>query len=106
MALTACGGDDDETLTPGTPPVTVPPPAASVGDTIALTATNKVVSFNLATPGTTVSSVAITGIQPGENVVGIDYRPADGMLYALGSNARLYTLNPQTDVASFKVALA
>jgi hypothetical protein len=106
MALTACGGDDDETITPVTPPVTVPPPAASVGDTIGVTVTNKVVSFNLAAPGTEVSNVRITGMQETENVVGIDYRPADGQLYALGSNARIYTLNPQTGVATFKVALS
>src|SRR5438046_2165447 len=36
---------------------------------------------------------AITGLQPGENIVGIDFRPANGMLYAIGSNSRIYTIN-------------
>ena len=35
----------------------------------------------------------ITGTEPGEILVGIDFRPADGRLYALGSKSRLYTVN-------------
>lgn len=36
---------------------------------------------------------AITGLDAGVNIVGIDMRPVTGQLYALGSNSRLYTLN-------------
>lgn len=36
---------------------------------------------------------AITGLQPGENILGIDFRPTNGQLYALGSSSRIYTLN-------------
>lgn len=36
---------------------------------------------------------AITGMQAGENVLGIDFRPLNGQLYALGSSSRIYTIN-------------
>ncbi len=35
----------------------------------------------------------ITGLQAGENIVGIDFRPLNGQLYAMGSSSRLYTIN-------------
>ncbi|WP_404984907.1 DUF4394 domain-containing protein [Chryseobacterium sp. M5] len=36
---------------------------------------------------------AITGLQSGENILGIDFRPLNGQLYALGSSSRIYTIN-------------
>jgi hypothetical protein len=69
-------------------------PVAAGAETIyAVTSTNLLLTFDSATPGT-AASVAITGLQAGENVVGIDLRPATGQLYALGSTSRLYTINP------------
>ena len=44
-------------------------------------------------------SKAITGLQSGENILGIDMRPANGQLYALGSTSRLYTINASSGVA-------
>lgn len=67
---------------------------------------NQLVRFNSATPGTVVMVGAITGLQGGENVVGIDFRPATGQLYALGSNSRLYILNRMTAAATFVVTLS
>lgn len=49
---------------------------------------------------------AVSGLQPGENIVGIDVRPATGMLYAIGSNSRIYTINTTTGAASFVAALS
>ncbi len=56
-------------------------------------------SFDSATP-LVQTSVAITGLQAGEFVVGLDLRPATGQLYALGSTSRLYTISPATGVAT------
>ena len=61
---------------------------------------NGLVRFNSATPGTIDALVAITGLQPGENVLGIDVRPATLQLYILGSTSRLYTLDPGTGAAT------
>ena len=98
-ALAACGGDDDNNQ-----PVPVTPPVA-VGDTVALTVSGSVVSFDRATPATLKGSIAVSGLQPNEKLVGLDVRPADGLLYALSDQARLYTLNASTGVATFKAAL-
>lgn len=35
----------------------------------------------------------ITGLQTGEGILGIDFRPLNGQLYALGSSSRIYTIN-------------
>jgi hypothetical protein len=61
---------------------------------------NNLLSFDSATPQTPTSGVFISGLQPGESVQAIDFRPATGQLYALGSTSRLYTLNTVTGAAT------
>jgi hypothetical protein len=56
--------------------------------------------FDSATPGTVSGPVAITGLQAGEGLVAIDFRPATGGLYALSNAGRLYALNTTTGVAT------
>ena len=85
----------------------IAPPAhgacAGAGDVFALTESNKLVSFN--------SGVAAEGVHErgahrqasGENIVGIDVRPADATLYALGSTGHLYTVDPATGALTLKV---
>ena len=56
------------------------------------------VYFNTATPGFR-TSVAVGGLTPGETLVGIDFRPVNGQLFALGVNAAadtatLYRVDP------------
>jgi hypothetical protein len=65
-----------------------------------LTTAGNLVSFDSAAPGTISSSVAITGLQAGEVLLGIDRRPANGLLYGLGSTSRIYTINTTTGVAT------
>lgn len=65
----------------------------------AIGGTNNLMSFHLSTPGN-ATSVAITGLQTGENIHAIDIRPADGQLFALGSTSRLYTINTTTGAAT------
>ncbi|MEO8573258.1 MAG: DUF4394 domain-containing protein [Pyrinomonadaceae bacterium] len=65
-----------------------------------VTTSNNLIRFNSVRPGTILNSVAITGLQAGENVVGIDFRPATGQLFALGSTSRLYRLDTVTGVAT------
>jgi trimeric autotransporter adhesin len=70
------------------------------GTMFAVTMRNTLLNFNPGAPGVINSARFITGLAFGENVVGIDFRPADGRLYALSSASRLYVLNPATGVAS------
>ena len=83
-SITACKKKKYDTKTPN---------AYAIGGT------NNLMSFHLSTPGT-ATSVAITGLQSGENIHAIDIRPADGKLFALGSSSRLYTINTSTGAAT------
>lgn len=67
---------------------------------IAVTASNKLLKFNAGRPGRILATLNITGLQPGETLLGIDYRVAKDQLYALGSSGRLYTLNEDTAAAT------
>ncbi|MDU0371142.1 DUF4394 domain-containing protein [Hymenobacter endophyticus] len=63
------------------------------------------VSFDATTPGTITSTVAITGFTAGQAIVGIDFRPNTGELFALGYNssstqAQLYTINRTTGIVT------
>ena len=58
-------------------------------------------TFRPTAPGTFAATVTITGLGSGQDLVGLDVRPATGQLYALGyvpssQQAQLYTLNPAT----------
>lgn len=80
--------------------------AIEIGNTsnfsvLGLTTTNNLIRFNSSRPGTILSTTAITGLQGGENVLGIDFRPATGQLFGLGSNSRVYRIDPATGVATF-----
>jgi hypothetical protein len=83
-----------------------PPQASETGDVFVLTTNNKLLSFDRATPATIRTTATVTGLQAGENLLGIDYRPADGRLYGVGSTGRIYTLNGATGAATLKSTLA
>jgi hypothetical protein len=75
-----------------------------------LTADNRIVTFDTAAPGTLISSVPVVGLQPGESLLAIDYRPLTGLLYAIGDTSRAYLIT-QTGQATqvgpvFDVALS
>ena len=72
---------------------------------VGLTSDNRLVGFDARSPNTLTSNVAITGLGAGENILGIDVRPADSLLWALSSTGRLYTLDSNTGAATFRVAL-
>lgn len=78
--------------TPGgspTPSATATP-RGNVGRTIiGLTANNEIVTFGSGSPGNVTLTRRITGLQGLDQLVGLDYRPANRQLYAL-SRTRLY----------------
>src|SRR5262245_16143701 len=67
---------------------------------VALSTDNRLVAFDSAAPGTIQGALPITGLQAGESVLGIDFRPQNGRLYALGSTSRLYTVNATSGAAT------
>ena len=74
--------------------------ATVCGETIyALTENNQLLRFNSDVPGTILSSVAISGLQAGESLLGIDYRPAVKEIYGLSNLNRLYIIDVMTGLA-------
>ena len=100
------GPNSGETLRGISAASTTTAPTQTVGSVLALTESNKLISFNNATPQKLCTSAAITGLQASEGVLGIDIRPADGALYALGSTGRIYTIDASTAAATLKSMLA
>jgi uncharacterized protein DUF4394 len=88
----------------GAPPTTAP--ANAPGQIVAVTESNKLISFQSGTPQKLCTSTAVTGLQGGDAIIGIDTRPADGALYAVGSTGRIYTVNTSTGAATMKSMLA
>lgn len=84
---------------PGVAPTQLP------GELLATTESNKLVSFMRGAPGKLCTSVTVTGLANGEDILGADVRPADGKLYALTNGAKLYTLDVVTGVATAKSTL-
>src|SRR4051794_31180437 len=63
------------------------------------TSGNDIARFDSGATGV-VTSVPVTGLQTGESLVGIDVRPANQVLYGVGSSSRMYTINPLTGAAT------
>lgn len=98
FGLIACNDDSDEVFVS-------PPQPIQTGNALALTDKDELVSFNVDQPGVLISRQAIKGLRSGDSLIGIDYRPATGKLYGLGHLGNLYTIDPSTSQAEFKVAL-
>jgi uncharacterized protein DUF4394 len=90
--------------------ITASPPSTSptnaVGGVVALTESGKIISFQAGTPQKLCTSFAATGMQGGESLLGLDTRPANSKLYALGSSGRLYVLDAGSGALSMSVQLA
>lgn len=75
------------------------------GNMLVLTDNNHLASFNMDKPDTLISSEKITGLKNNDSLIGIDYRPADGKLYAVGSLGTIYIIDPSTNRAELKSTL-
>jgi hypothetical protein len=75
-------------------------PAAQAELIYATTLQGTLISFDSASPNNILSGIAIQGLDSNEQVMGIDFRPATGELYALGSFSNLYTLDIGSGIAT------
>ena len=94
----ACS-DDDTAPMPQPEPTPMPEVAPLVNFT-ALSNDNKIYYFNARNLEAPIRNLTITGLQSGENIISIDYRPATGQLYGLGSTSRLYIINETSGLAT------
>ena len=81
-------------------------PTQALGELAALTSAGTLVSVQSGAPQKACTTAVITGLAAGERLLGIDLRPADGLLYGLGSTGRVYTVNATTGAATLKATLA
>ncbi|MDB4962858.1 MAG: Calx-beta protein [Myxococcales bacterium] len=75
------------------------------GDSYAVTSAGRLVHFDRVQPGRLTWSIELSGLGT-EKILGIDIRPADGLLYALTDAGKLYTIDPATGAATLKSTLA
>lgn len=57
---------------------------SSAATIFGVTTSNTLVRFDTAAPGSVATVGSITGLAPGDTILGIDMRPATGQLYGLG----------------------
>jgi hypothetical protein len=86
------------------PPAT--PPTQAPGELLAVTAGNRLLSFNRGAPGKLCTVSPIAGLASTESIVGADVRPSDGALYALSDQGKIYTVSVPGGVAALKSTLA
>ncbi|MEJ7686743.1 MAG: DUF4394 domain-containing protein [Variovorax sp.] len=72
---------------------------------VALTGDNKLAAFDPRKPNTLTTTTAITGLGNGEAMLGIDFRPKDGLLYGVATGGKLYTIDPSTGAATLRATL-
>ncbi|WP_306480652.1 DUF4394 domain-containing protein [Limnobacter sp.] len=92
LVLGGCFSDDNTVL--------------SAGDVFVLTSNGQLATFNRDQPSVIRTSVAVSGLMAGDTLLGMDFRPRDGQLYAIArtttpaNGGRLYTINTTTGVAT------
>lgn len=85
---------------------TTPMPQNKTGDLLVLTSNGMISSINRDSSEKLISNMKVSGLQAGDELVGMDHRPKDNQLYAVGKLGNLYKLNPTTGVATFVVKMA
>lgn len=73
------------------------PTHAQVG--YAVDASNNLIKFSVTAPGVISSTKPITGLAAGDVIADLDFRPANGQLYAL-AGGRFYSINTSTGAAT------
>lgn len=76
------------------------PPAARAETVYAVDSRALLLTFDTDLPSFITNIQLIRGLQPGESILGIDFRPANRKLYGLGSSSRLYVIDAETGAAT------
>jgi len=89
LLMIACDDDDDTT------PI-VKPDIIFYG----ITSANQLIQYNGNASETPIATVSLTGLQSGETILAIDFRPATGQLYGLGSTSRIYSIQLNSGIGT------
>lgn len=74
--------------------------AQSGGLVYGLNDAGELIGFDPANPAQVETRVAISGDASGDSILGMDFRPATGELYAIGASSTVYTIDPASGAAS------
>ena len=66
----------------------------------ALTSSNQLVRYTSGNPLREESVLSLTGLQSGESLLAIDFRPATGQLYGVSSRSQIYVVNLNSGAVS------
>ncbi len=61
-----------------------------------LTTNNEIVKYNAKSPEQVLRTVVVTGLESGDELMAIDFRPSTGQLYGMSRKSRLYIINTET----------
>lgn len=75
-------------------------PGEAVGPAIGLTLENELIWFDVSAPDMIEGRVDVTGLMDGDVLVGIDFRPATGELFAIGEMSVIYSIDHETGEAT------
>ena len=105
LAVTAvlaagCGGGDLTAPAPGTQPQQSAGPYFVGRAVFAVDLDNRLLLFGTGSPDTLGRLAPITGVAAGHRIASVDFRPADGQLYGVGTDSRVYTIDTLTAVAT------
>lgn len=97
IKTTLRGGGTSYRLELTASPVSQPDPRTA--KFVGLTTDNKLAFFNSDNLAN-VKKIRVSGLQSGERLLGIDFRPVSGELFGLGSTSRLYRIDVSTGSAT------
>lgn len=89
LSLASCKKDNNPGNNPNAPDI----------EFVLLDNGNKLVRFNAKSTRMPLSTTSVTGLDQGENLIAIDYRPATGQLYALSSTSRILVIDEASGAA-------
>jgi hypothetical protein len=70
-----------------------------------LTSDQRLIRFSTGAPRAARTIGFVTGLSGDVRILGIDFRPADGLLYGIGDAGGIYTIDPKTAEATFAAQL-
>jgi hypothetical protein len=71
-------------------------PCTTLYAMISVSAGSQLLRFGSTTPGTLDASLPVTGLPSGVRIIAMDFRPSTGVLYGIGGDNNLYTINTTT----------
>ena len=112
LVLTACGGSSSGNLRASDPPPNDERGELTPGNIMILSSSTdadapvfSLTSLDRTEPDAPFDTLTIEGLPDAEMLLGMDYRPATGDLYALGSSGTLHIIDPVTATVVSSVAL-